>query len=1246
MEGNDKGLSLTTGESVPVKFSTYTAAAPSNVTAQAGRDRMIVTWTPGLGESHRVRYRVKDEMDWTTVDDVSTPYTITGLDDEIEYEVQVGAMFGETKWSSTVSVTTGAAPGNVKAAPGDGAITISWTAPAGTTPDRYDLRYQPEGGSEQSESGVNSPYTLTGRTNGVAVELWVVAVYGTETENSARVRVVPNDGTPVDVRVLAGNDKLQLSWAPGAESHTVRYRERGTEDWTTVENVNSPHKIEGLTDGTAYELQVGAVTGTTTTWADAVRGTPNNGVAKNVTVEKGDAQLRVTWTPVLDALSYYIDWRAGGTGSWNQVDPATSPTNITGLSNDTEVCVAVYTRIEGRGNPLRDPAVCVTPDDDNRPDNLTVTPGDGKVTVSWSPVIDADSYKLRWKNNESGGGQWTPDAGLTATSPHTINLLDNGDEYCVHVKAVFDDGDDSPYNTAACATPGTVLDANMTVGELTSGGTITRGFHDDPSTGFGELEPKSFTYNDTTYTVSTLNEGNGNVRLDTTPDLPSGTSDLKIVFKDKTYTLGTDLTWNSTLELWVGDDKDLSLSENETVKVNFSNTSPAHATMVVRGGTGSTGTVYRGYDNQGASKYGSLEPDTFTYRGVTYTVWHLQLMTPSGGDTYFELSTSTGLPADTDDLKVFLKDETYTLGSDLSRTRSGTYWRGPPKGLSLSMNETVRVKFETVVDGNAGSLGTPDNLRVKPGDGAVGLSWEMPDDDKEEEDGQVGGGALGVGTLSSTAHSNADDNEEPSGPQSYEVGYTVEGEDWSEGGSQTVTDMSASISGLENGVTYAFRVRAQSDDETGPWSATVTATPSNGRPTGLTIETSTSTTAQTLDVSFAAPPDSSDHVATNSQYRLRGKVTGASWSDWTTLVDASVSGERVNGSTEANLVIGQLYEVEARWCGATPSDATCSDASEQAVGATPASAPFNALAVADPDSSTAMSLSWEISDVADGNNPHATYELGYSDDTAAEAPSTLVDAADVPSFGAVGAVIDGLAVETEYRLFVRSVIDHEGKRLYASPWASDTDTTNPLALPGQAGQLTLNAGDGQVTVSWTAPSDGADVDSYQLDIGIDSDWSQGPDTTSGLTELSTTVSSLTNGTTYDFRVRAVNAAGNGEWSETASAMPKLSATLIGTFDDITLSDGETFVLDMTSYFVGDGLTYEVMVTTTHQRTGVVRTGKLGTLARNKVSGSWSGTVLTLIGGHAVSQDLSIEIIATDQYGDDVSDSFKLTLDNG
>ncbi len=84
------------------------------------------------------------------------------------------------------------------------------------------------------------------------------------------------------------------------------------------------------------------------------------------------------------------------------------------------------------------------------------------------------------------------------------------------------------------------------------------------------------------------------------------------------------------------------------------------------------------------------------------------------------------------------------------------------------------------------------------------------------------------------------------------------------------------------------------------------------------------------------------------------------------------------------------------------------------------------------------------------------------------------------------------------------------------------------------------------------------------------------------------------------------------------------------FEDLSLDNGQTVTIDMADHFTGDDLTYEVTVTTTNQRTGEVKTGLLNEVARNKVTGTWDGTVLTLTGGPATAQKVTIEITATSQ----------------
>ena len=94
-----------------------------------------------------------------------------------------------------------------------------------------------------------------------------------------------------------------------------------------------------------------------------------------------------------------------------------------------------------------------------------------------------------------------------------------------------------------------------------------------------------------------------------------------------------------------------------------------------------------------------------------------------------------------------------------------------------------------------------------------------------------------------------------------------------------------------------------------------------------------------------------------------------------------------------------------------------------------------------------------------------------------------------------------------------------------------------LTAPGAVAGLMATAGDGQVMLSWTAPTTGGTVASYEYSIG--STWMA--ITGSSATTTSHTVTGLTNGQTYTFQVRAMNASGSGGASNSIIATPMMPA---------------------------------------------------------------------------------------------------------
>jgi hypothetical protein len=101
----------------------------------------------------------------------------------------------------------------------------------------------------------------------------------------------------------------------------------------------------------------------------------------------------------------------------------------------------------------------------------------------------------------------------------------------------------------------------------------------------------------------------------------------------------------------------------------------------------------------------------------------------------------------------------------------------------------------------------------------------------------------------------------------------------------------------------------------------------------------------------------------------------------------------------------------------------------------------------------------------------------------------------------------------------------------------------PAAVPGQVTNVTAAAGQGSANVSWSAPSGGGSVTSYKVTPYIGST-PQAPKTITGTPPAtSTTISGLTAGTTYTFKVQAANASGPGPDSAPSNAVTPIAAAV-------------------------------------------------------------------------------------------------------
>ena len=306
------------------------------------------------------------------------------------------------------------------------------------------------------------------------------------------------------------------------------------------------------------------------------------------------------------------------------------------------------------------------------------------------------------------------------------------------------------------------------------------------------------------------------------------------------------------------------------------------------------------------------------------------------------------------------------------------------------------------------------------------------------------------------------------------------------------TATSYTVTGLTNGQPYTFRVRAANSagaSAASTASASVTPATVPGAPTGLGATVSD----QRVDLSWTAPASDGGQSITDYEYEQGGSGTWIS------------TGGTATTYTVLGLTNGQSYTFRVRAVnrvGAGLESFSESDTPTSTV--VEPDTPFGLSAT--PGNRQVM-LSW-VQPSGGAALTHYEYEQDGSDtwtSTGSTAPSYTVT---------------GLTNGQSYAFRVRAV--NSAGASGASGSQSATPTTTAPEAPES---LRFTPGNGQVTLRWKAPpNDGGDtITHYEYEQDRSGIW-----ISTGGTATSHTVRGLNNGQTYTFRVRAVNALGNGD----------------------------------------------------------------------------------------------------------------------
>ena len=126
--------------------------------------------------------------------------------------------------------------------------------------------------------------------------------------------------------------------------------------------------------------------------------------------------------------------------------------------------------------------------------------------------------------------------------------------------------------------------------------------------------------------------------------------------------------------------------------------------------------------------------------------------------------------------------------------------------------------------------------------------------------------------------------------------------------------------------------------------------------------------------------------------------------------------------------------------------------------------------------------------------------------------------------------------------YVFRVAPYYSNTAITGEWSSQSPSYTPASFPpGQPTSLVATSGNGRATLSWVAPSSVGDsaISGYRIEYSSNGggSWST-YDSNTWSTSRTRTVAWLTNGTSYVFRVAAINSSATGSYSASATAVPK------------------------------------------------------------------------------------------------------------
>ena len=1121
-------------------------------------------------------------------------------------------------------------PASVSVSRSGDTLIASWDALTGAT--KYHVTYSSDNkNSWTSAAGPNDNHSAATITiSGIDTsKAYIVAVragnqhgWSGWRNSSANAPEAP-PSAPGSISVTRGDGTLTASWnsVSGADKYHVTYSSDNRKSWTAASDNHTSSSITFSVDnGNTYIVGVraGKISGNVTLWsgwrnssASGPWGPP--AAPAQVSFNRDCLSFSFSWTPVAGATGYDLVSSYTNRKSWQRMATNTSSTGgeFTHWQKDKTYYLGVRARNANGESAWTNSAAAHAPACNigraGNPKATTSNPhgtAGGTITTTWDAGQNASAYNLNYK----AGGAWTRIASNLSATTHTGTVS----------------------STTATAFAVQSIGNNVTsqwrqanIGWLTASGlsgtgaTLTIAGHSDswyvketsPATDATCSDPISGTTHalttllgDTDYTFTAYNDAACAQEIGSASFTTSAASAVPSAPAAPALTTGA-----AQLKVdWTAPAHNGSAITDYDVRVRPQNTTN-WSDSYINAATHSPGTIWNNHGSNGSAGQ-AMDFDTITLSGLTVTklTGNVYKISEPIGAFRLKLRVSNGYVGTTTTYQARYAatapttSNMNTHGTRLWQTTLayGQNYTGDTRTYALPANthfwvaatearyvrasqmtiqaDTTRIPSPLTMQATGLTNGTTYEVQVRAVNANGAGAWSPSGTLEVGLPAQPAAPTLLSGHQQITVSWPAASGN-GSAISDYDLRYSSNG-----GANWTTLEMDAAantarsytIGSLTNDTTYQVQLRATNTHGDGLWSPS--ASVKAGAPDAPAAPSLASGNAQ-LTATWAEPTTNGSAI---TGYGVEYSADGTTWSSANVAITVATRTAVITGLTN-----NTEYQVRVRATNARATGAWSPSATDKP-GRPPAPSTPSLTAGAKQ-----LTVTWT----------GTTNGLAITDYDVQYRKSGDTDWEDWTHTGtAVTATITGLEGVATYAVRVRAE-----SAAGEGPWSATASLATNAGVPDAPGAPTLALGTaGQITVGWTAPHNGGSALTgfkVRYKESSASTWSTHTFSSTGTT-TSTVIGSLTTGTKYDVQVRAVNSAGDGDWSETTQGTVGGLSTVTVT---VTPSHGQLVISWTAPADAGSAITdYDVRYRQTNSQSWV-RIADGGSVGQSLIAGQES-----------------------------------------